>query len=158
MSEDLKTFYQMVKATRAGVLDWMDTLPADIYTHEHPDFAFGSLKAIYTHIAGCYLHWIGHCGLGRPKQSYHPETVTELRELFALVDATVEKGLATFTNLDEARTMTLRDGSELQYTQRWLFLHPFTHEFHHKGQALALARVLGHPFPSTADTDLVPLV
>ncbi|MGL4612054.1 MAG: DinB family protein [Trueperaceae bacterium] len=33
-------------------------------------------------------------------------------------------------------------------------MHPITHEFHHKGQALALARVLGHPHPGP-DTDLV---
>ncbi|WP_376777678.1 DinB family protein [Deinococcus rubellus] len=34
-------------------------------------------------------------------------------------------------------------------------MHPITHEFHHKGQLLALGRVLGFPLASGGDTDLV---
>jgi uncharacterized damage-inducible protein DinB len=34
-------------------------------------------------------------------------------------------------------------------------MHPLTHEFHHKGQMLAMGRMLGHPFPPGRDTDLV---
>ncbi len=34
-------------------------------------------------------------------------------------------------------------------TPRWLFTHTVTHEFHHKGQVVAMGRLLGYPPPET---------
>ncbi len=65
--------------------------------------------------------------------------------------------LETFNAPDEPFTWTSPSGYAHTLTRRWLILHPITHEFHHKGQALALARVLGHPHPGNPDTDLVEL-
>ena len=78
-----------------------------------------------------------------------------LREAFTMVDTTALAALDSFTALDEPFTWTSPSGRTTTLTRRWLFLHPITHEFHHKGQALALARVLGHPHPGKPDTDLV---
>jgi uncharacterized damage-inducible protein DinB len=84
-------------------------------------------------------------------------SVHELRRAFETVDETVGRALEAFTAPDLPRTWRdPRSGDSLRYTQRWLILHTITHEFHHKGQALALARVLGHPHPGRPDTDLVP--
>ncbi|MCL6569315.1 MAG: DinB family protein, partial [Meiothermus silvanus] len=41
-------------------------------------------------------------------------------------------------------------------SQRWLLMHPITHEFHHKGQMMTLARIWGYTMPPETDTDLVP--
>jgi uncharacterized damage-inducible protein DinB len=70
------------------------------------------------------------------------------------VDGIVNEALAKFTTPDEALEFAHRSGP-LKVTQRWLLLHPITHEFHHKGQLLALARILEHPLPGNVDTDLV---
>ena len=57
--------------------------------------------------------------------------------------------------LDEPLGWNEALGKESALTRRWLILHSVTHEFHHKGQAPALARMLGHSHPGKPDTDLV---
>jgi uncharacterized damage-inducible protein DinB len=156
MNDDLKTFYALTTRTRVGVLNWLETLPEDAWTLERPDFAYGSLRNIYGHIAGCYLWWLDHVALGRPAgDDPQVQTVAELRDVFTKVDAIVAEALETFTDLDAPFLWTNSRGAQETLTKRWLILHPITHEFHHKGQALALARVIGHPLPSSLDLDLV---
>ncbi len=77
-----------------------------------------------------------------------------MRERFKFVDGIVHVALEKFTTPDEPLEFAHRSGP-LKVTQRWLLLHPITHEFHHKGQLLALARILEHPLPGDIDTDLV---
>jgi len=155
MNADLKIFYDLAQRTRAGVLDWLETLPPEVFTRVREDFAYGSLSAIYAHIADCYLWWVGAIGLGAEEREVHVDDVRALREAFAEVDATVWRALETFTVPDDPFTWTSPSGKVSTLTRRWLILHPITHEFHHKGQALALARVLGYPHPGRPDTDLV---
>lgn len=151
----LATFYDLSRRTRAGVLDWLDTLPPEVFTRQHGSFTHGSLCAIYKHVAETHLWWTGSVGLEHPQKAIHVDDVASLREAFAKVDATAHEALAAFRALDEPLgwNRALNDTSSL--TQRWLILHPVTHEFHHKGQALALARVLGYPHPSSPNTNLV---
>ena len=156
MNDDLRTLYRLVRRTRAGVLDWLDDLPSGVVTTVHPDFAFGSLAAIYSHIADCYLRWVENIGLGRERRSgVQAADVAALRRAFGEVDAIVDEALGTFTDLDEPMPWTFENGWKEVLSRRWLIVHPITHEFHHKGQALALARVLGHPHHGSPDTDLV---
>ena len=155
MNQDLRTFYDLAKRTRAKVFDWLATLPPEVFTHKHEQFAYGSLNNIYAHIADCYLWWVGDVGLGDEADDIKVNDVSELREAFAKVDATVARALESFADLDEPFTWTSPSGYTQTLTRRWLILHPITHEFHHKGQTVALARVLGHPHPGNPDTDLV---
>jgi uncharacterized damage-inducible protein DinB len=151
MNQDLKMFYDLAKRTRTKVLDWLETLPPEIFTLEHEAFAFGSLRNIYVHVADCYLGWVGEVGLKLEPIEITVNNVSELRAIFDKVDDALAKALETFDDPD--KPFTSPSGQTL--TQRWLILHTITHEFHHKGQALALARVLGHPHPGNPDTDLV---
>lgn len=151
MNQDLITFYDLTKRTRAKVLDWLATLPPEVFTREHENFAYGSLKNIYAHVADCYLGWVAEVGLGRDPVEIRVKDVSDLRAVFAKVDATLTEALESFDNPDHPFTSP----SGQTFTQRWLILHTITHEFHHKGQALALARVLGHPHPGNPDADLV---
>ncbi len=156
VNDDLATLYRLVQRTRAGVLDWLDTLPPGALTERRADFAFGSPDRIYAHVADCYLWWIGTVGLGRDDlDAIEAGNVGALRDAFRMVDAAVEEALATFDDLDAPIHWTAPEGHREVLSRRWLLLHPITHEFHHKGQALALARVLGHPHPGAPDADLV---
>lgn len=155
-NQDLTTFYDLARRTRAGVLDWLESLPPNIFTFEHNDFAYGSLGAIYAHVAETYLWWVGTVGLGRAELAeLSISDVDALRQAFNRVDVTLSEALDTFSALDEPFDWTSPTGKTSSLTRRWLILHPITHEFHHKGQALALARVLGYPHPGKPDTDLV---
>ncbi len=155
--QELKTFYDLVRCTsRTKTLDWLTTLPPEVFIREHEQFAYGSLRRIFAHVAACYLLWVGRVGLGEDRVAPKVENVDDLRTAFARVDATVTRALETFQTLDEPFDIDTPQGTSFKATRRWLILHPITHEFHHKGQALALARVLGHPYSGDQDTDLDP--
>jgi uncharacterized damage-inducible protein DinB len=159
VNDDLRLFYQWVRASRERVFAWAETLPAEAYTLERPDFAYGSLRNIHAHVVDCYLLWIGHRGLGM-EQYRDPDgapsipDVAAMRAAFRQVDEVLEKAFDRFADLDSPVTVQLGEHAPLRVTRRWLVMHPITHEFHHKGQMLALGRVLGHPYPPGPDTDL----
>lgn len=159
MNEDLRGFYAQVKGSRERVFAWAQTLPPEVYASEYPDFAYGSIRNIQAHVADCYLAWIGERGLGLSEAKLEADRATlmdvaAMRSRFAQVDAVVERALSEFTDLDAPLLISHRT-TTLEVTRRWLLLHPFTHEFHHKGQLLALGRVLGWPYPPGPDTDLL---
>lgn len=155
MNDDLRLFYRLVQRTRDGVLDWLESLPHEVLNSERGDFAYGSLANIYSHIAHCYLIWLSRGGVGEVDGLPRAGSTEELRAMFDLVDRRVAQALAEFDAPDETFRFTHENGWEETLSQRWLILHPITHEFHHKGQALSLARVLGHPHHGSPDTDLV---
>lgn len=150
--------YDLVRRTREVLLEFTQSLPNEVYTLERPDFAYGSIRNIHAHVAFCYLAWVGVAlGYKREDLIVPAEQIldaTAMRERFKFVDSIAEEALEKFTTPEEPLEFEHRSGN-LKLTQRWLLLHPITHEFHHKGQLLALARVLEHPLPEGVDTDLV---
>jgi uncharacterized damage-inducible protein DinB len=159
MNEDLKLQYDWTRRTREVLFAFTDSLPEQLYTFERPDFAYGSLRNIHAHVAECYLYWVGVAGLNfdSAKLEVTNQQIPSskaMRERFAFVDSVVTEALEKFENLD-APFEHHHQSELLTLTQRWVITHPITHEFHHKGQLLALARVLEHPLPGGKDTDLV---
>jgi uncharacterized damage-inducible protein DinB len=156
--DPLLLMYDWVRRTREVLFEYTDSLPVDVYTLEHPDFAYGSIRNIHAHVAECYLWWVGSMGLGRTWIDVEPSSLpdaTSMRAAFAKVDLMLEEAFTKFQSLDEPLEVVRPGRDTLMVSQRWLIVHPITHEFHHKGQLLALGRVLGHPLPAGMDTDLV---
>lgn len=141
MNQDLR-LYTWVRRTREVLFDYTQHLPLEIYTLERPDFGFGSIRNLHAHVADCYLWWVGRVGLGQAGLELDPRLIPDtaaMRGLFAQVYPFHHPSPPS---------------NPMQISQRWL-LHPITHEFNHKGQMLALGRVLGHP-NTALDTDRVP--
>ena len=158
MDNSLPLMYKWVKRTRAILFDYLETLPSEIYLKEHPDFAYGSLRNIQAHMAGCYSFWLAEMALkleSPPKNFERLANAPAMRDAFLDIDTLVLQALKAFENLDAPLELTLPEGNTMMVSQRWLILHPITHEFHHKGQLLALARVLKHPLPEHVFADLV---
>ena len=158
MNADLRDLYSWVQAARERVFAWAESLPAEIYTQERPDFAYGSLRNVQAHIADCYFAWIGVRGLGLPLGSERLDTsaavdVAAMRRVYNEVDGVLEQAFTQFTQPDGFLDVQFHDEA-LRVTQRWLVMHPITHEFHHKGQMLTMGRILGWPYPPGPDTDL----
>ena len=156
MNPDLHVLYSWVKVSRGRLFAWAEALPDGVYTQERPDFAYGSLRNVQAHIADCYHVWIGVRGLGEPHEWVDTKEVPDvaaMRRVYEQVDQVLERAFGAFTTPDEVFDLTLPN-EVLQVTQRWLVMHPVTHEFHHKGQMLTMGRILGHPYPPGPDTDL----
>ena len=157
--DPLILMYDWVRRSREVLFEYTDSLPNEVYTLEHPDFAYGSIRNIHAHVAFAYLIWVGVAGLKYERAKFELSAAQiadakAMREQFKLVDDTVAEALEKFENLDEMFEYQRRDET-LQLTKRWLIVRPLTHEFHHKGQLLALARMLEHPLPEDMGTDLV---
>jgi uncharacterized damage-inducible protein DinB len=158
MNDDLKLMYDWVRRTREVLFEYTASLPADVYTLERPEFAYGSIRNVHAHVADCYLWWVGNVGLKREGIEVDASSIPDvpaMRQRFLEVDAVLKEALENFDRLDTVFAFERPGRDTLRLTQRWLIVHPVTHEFHHKGQILAMGRVLGHPLPPGGDTDLV---
>ncbi len=156
MTADLRLMYDWVKRTRETVFTWTEALPPDVYTLERSDFAHGSIRNVQVHVLACYRHWVAECGLDlqRPPASTVQDAAA-VRDAFREVDGWLNLAFERFSDVDAPVVVQSGDFGALRVTPRWLVVHPITHEFHHKGQMLALGRFLGHPHPPGSDTDLV---
>jgi uncharacterized damage-inducible protein DinB len=151
--------YDWTRRTRENLFAFTDTLPNDIYTLERPDFAYGSIRNIHAHIAFGYLLWVGVMGLGMKRDQLELPAAqiqdsAAMRKRFKTVDAILEEALEKFDDPDAMFERQYREET-LKLTQRWVVVRPITHEFHHKGQLLALARVLGHGLPPEMWAELI---
>lgn len=156
MNSDLRSLYGWVRQSRERLFVWAESLPGEAYVQERPDFAFGSLRNVQAHIADCYLIWVGERGLNLNLDVIDASALADvaaMRRAYGEVDRVLEQALAQFTQPDVIQKIDVH-GEAVQVTQRWLVMHPVTHEFHHKGQMLTMGRILGYPYPPGPDTDL----
>ncbi|MCL6581468.1 MAG: DinB family protein [Firmicutes bacterium] len=109
------------------------------------------------HVADCYRYWLEEMAEGRPSARFAPADYRDAEavvRLFRHVDGIVEAFLRGYADrLDCPLGLRVRWMSEaLVVTPLWLLTHVVTHEFHHKGQMVALGRLQGYPPP---ETDLI---
>jgi uncharacterized damage-inducible protein DinB len=80
------------------------------------------------------------------------DSVDAMNEVFSQVNMHVQEVLQQFrSKWNEVITVDIRKQS-ISLTPARVFTHVITHEFHHKGQILMLARNMGYTPP---DTDII---
>ena len=137
------------------VLDHLTTVPASDYEKEVPGFGFGTLREQTIHIFNCEGFWV-HVLEGLRYVDRTPEEcvgVADVRALQQEVSERTRAYLLTLTDeqLNSDTELHFPDGDVAVRTPALVLHHMLTHAFHHKGQIVAMCRVLGHP---AADTDL----
>jgi uncharacterized damage-inducible protein DinB len=142
-------------ASLALVLDHLSTLPAGAYTRELPGFGFPNLRAQVVHVFNCELFWI-HALQSDPFTDRNPADLPAVSDAKELQHQVMARTLAYLSRLTEEELNTntklhFSDGEIAIRTPALVLHHLLTHGFHHKGQIVAMCRLLGHPAP---DTDL----
>jgi uncharacterized damage-inducible protein DinB len=107
------------------------------------------------HIFNCEGFWI-HTIQGLAVRDRHPADCHSVADARLLQRHVSEQTLAYLSGLTDQQ---LNSNTELRFpdgdiairTPAFVLHHVLTHAFHHKGQIVAMCRVLGHPAP---DTDL----
>ncbi len=151
MQVDLTRLYGWVKYSRGELFSFLHGLPENDYLL--PAVAGKSLLEIQTHTCDCYRHWVGHVLSGHTlKAPLQLTNLIEVEEAFLAVDQLVDEAIAAGATGSIA--WTDEEGKTDAFPAEWLLLHPMTHEFHHKGQVVLIARMLGHSFPEGRDSDL----
>lgn len=150
--------YDWVKRTRHILLAQCRTLSEQELVAES-NFGFLSIKATLVHMAGCYHAWMGAFLLAetrtpiRTEQQVANMTFDDIERYFEEADTYVATLFSQGVNWDEPveKVLPWRAGSGIvRKSPRQLLMHATTHEFHHKGQVVAMLRQLGH-IPQNTD-------
>ena len=118
-------------------------------------FGWGSIRDTHIHVTQCYQHWLSRFGLKETDNRMQTEginTIEDMRRLFKEVDQLVNSFLETFESKYDYKIKGQVSGEEEELTVLRLMTHTITHEFHHKGQIVSMARQLGY---TPHDTDLL---
>jgi uncharacterized damage-inducible protein DinB len=137
------------------VLDHLSTIPASEYTTEVPGFGFPTLRKQVIHIFNCEGFWISTIQ-GLTFQDRDPADCPAVADARLLQREASDRTLAYLSGLTDKQLnsdteLRFPDGDTAVRTPAFILHHVLTHAFHHKGQIVAMCRVLGHPAP---DTDL----
>ena len=137
------------------VLDHLSAIPADDYAKELPGFGSSTLRQQVIHVFNCEGFWI-HTLQGLrfvDRTAASCPAVSDARLLKQEVRAGTLAYLSGLTDvqLNTDTKLHFPDGDTAVRTPALILHHVLTHAFHHKGQIVAMCRVLGYPAP---DTDL----
>ena len=131
----------------------MASLPVDVLPKEVSGFGWSTLREQLTHVLSVELAWVQGLQLlpiVRLNAAHHP-TISDLR------DAKRKAMGATIAYLESISEEQFNRNLE-RYPAEWMgphqtpafiLLHIITHAFHHKGQMVAMLRLLGYPAPET---------
>ncbi|SFS44977.1 DinB family protein [Marininema halotolerans] len=146
--------YFWVKETRKVLLEFCTQIePAD-FTRTNESFGSESVRDLLLHIAECYHAWMGSYVLLKTTQPITPkenrmgigmkEIVTRFAEADAYVEQVLERGPIEMET-PIVRPIPWRNESEsISISPQQLLMHTVTHEFHHKGQIVLIARQMGY--------------
>ncbi|MCQ6267356.1 DinB family protein [Fictibacillus sp. WQ 8-8] len=151
--------YEWVKQTREILLKFCDELQPEDFTRHIDGFGFQSVRDSLLHVANCYHGWLGSYILLQtktpltPKENISKTSLEEIKQRFIQADAYVDDVLNDLDGqMDELiiRAIPWREhGEPISISAAQLLLHVVTHEYHHKGQIMAMARHMGYEPPNT---------
>ena len=155
--ERIKRTIRISKAYEKFTVQLLRTNQSGRLRERSGGFRLGSIRNLHIHVAECYHSWLGTFAL---KQS-DPiadvsliSNVSEMRRLFKDVDNLVSAFLDTYEGREGSKISgnVSWQQEEEELTVLWLLTHTLSHEFHHKGQIVSIARKLGYV---PEDTDLI---
>ncbi|MBD3921332.1 DinB family protein [Paenibacillus sp. PR3] len=158
MIETLQQQYEWIRSARHNLFAFLEEIPPPLLHQKLATFGRGSILRTHIHAADSYRLWLGSFALRRPPLEYRdtPNEVIEhanvqtVRKLYAEVDDTVQRFLDNCSDhwLEPIVHPVAWQDEPHTASPLLLFTHTITHEFHHKGQILSMARQLGYPPPA----------
>lgn len=150
--------YEWVRQTRLTLLDYCKELNQNDFTRQN-GYGWESVRDSLVHIADCYIAWLGSFVLLKTKKPLTPKDerqklkLDDIKIRFEQVDSFVNEVFELHgKQLSEPiqRKIPWRDETEIiTFTPGKLIMHTITHEFHHKGQIVAMIRQMGYEPPNT---------
>ena len=131
------------------------TVPDELHRKEIAGFGHPTVWKQLVHILTCEEGWV-HDLQNQPFPGWSEEdcsTMTALRAAKERIQEATRNYVSGLTQEELNTTLVKRRadwGGELR-SPAFILLHVITHAFHHKGQVVAMLRILGYPAP---DTDL----
>ena len=137
------------------LLRHVETVPQALHHKPISGFGHPSIWKQLVHILTCEEGWV-HDLQCKAFPGWYAEDCATMAALVTVKSRILEATRAYVDDLTEEQlntTLAKRPvdwGGELR-SPAFILLHVITHAFHHKGQVVAMLRIVGHPAP---DTDL----
>jgi len=151
--------YDWVKQNRKVLLDFCSVLDEKDFNLRVEGFGFQSIKETLIHVADCYHAWIGSFILLKttkpitPKEHVIHVSINDIKQRFEQADKFVNEFFETYSEQMDVpiqKSIPWRVAEEIiSMTPRKLMMHTITHEYHHKGQIVSMARIMGYQPPNT---------
>ena len=142
----------------ALLISHVATVPDELRRKLIPGFGHPSIWKQLVHVLTCEEGWV-HDLQNDPFPGWSDQDCPTIEDLRTAKDR-IRKATRNYVEslTDEQLNTTLAErpvdwGGELR-SPAFILLHIITHAFHHKGQVVAMLRILGYPAP---DTDLQPV-
>lgn len=159
MSEILVRQYGYIRSTREILLAFLEEIPLQKLYEIVPNFGHGTIVRTHIHVVDCYRYWLGSFAFNErradfrdtPDYEIEHSDVNKIRDRFKEVDDLVQRFLDEFNERWSENIENEVEWMDQPFTATPLFLltHTETHEFHHKGQIVSMARHLGYTPPIT---------
>lgn len=158
MLEILQQQYDWIRSARKNLFTFFEEIPLQVLHQTVPDFGNGSIIRTHIHAADSYRFWLGSFAFKQRPSEFREITITQIeradvknvRDKFAEVDEIVQRFLNEYNN----RWFESIEHDVAWQREPWiaapllLLTHVETHEFHHKGQIVSMARHLGFNPPA----------
>ncbi|MEJ5994716.1 DinB family protein [Pedobacter sp. Du54] len=147
--------YELIKSSRAALLNYCNQLTEEDFLTSNSSFGRGSIRNLLVHNANVYEFWLLRNILKINVDVRDFDSVRNVAECityFQSVDQTVLNFIRHFDGMYEKKMDVTLGNRFLTLTPLQVFTHVVTHEFHHKGQILSLSRHLGY---TPIDTDVI---
>jgi uncharacterized damage-inducible protein DinB len=153
--DGIRKFHAWTHASLHLLLAHLATVDTLAYRRELTGFGFPTLHLQVIHFINCEPFWI-HMLRGVPFSDHDPAQFPHVADARHLLEEVGRQTTAYLSGLSDEqlnanRELHFPDGDLAVRTPALVLHHVLTHAFHHKGQIVAMCRVLGHPAP---DTDL----
>lgn len=157
MLEILKQQYNWIRSARKNLFAFLEEIPSQILHQTVLNFGHGTILRTHIHVADSYKFWLDSFAF--KKLSEHRDTTLDeieranlkyVRDRFAVADEIVKRFLNAYSDrwFEPVEQGEEWQGYPKSPTPLLLLTHVETHEFHHKGQIVLMARHLGTPPPA----------
>lgn len=153
--DGIRQFHRWTHLCLDRAFNHIATIPLADYTRDVPGFGSPNLRDQVIHCIDCEAFWV-HMLQGLPYTDHDPAHFPAIADARLLESQVTADTLTYLAGLSEQQ---LNTSTELRFpgrapavrTPALIFHHMLTHAFHHKGQIVAMCRILGYP---ASDTDL----
>ncbi|PXY41211.1 damage-inducible protein DinB [Flavobacterium cheongpyeongense] len=155
MSSYYKEQYEFVKESREVLFGFCKKISEEDFVNQNSSFGRGgSIRNLLVHVANTYEYWIANLALNKNIIYAEYENFKNIQDviiLFNTIDDFMFKFISELDYFDNGISYKIKNINHSTKPLR-LFSHVITHEYHHKGQILSLARHLEY---IPVDTDIM---
>lgn len=151
--EGLLTFHGWAQGSYRVLFDHAATLPGEAFVKELEGFGFPSVRDQLAHLTECEDFWMSKVS-GREFERWDYASFDDAAAIWAAYAPVAERTREFLSRLTPAQLLEPREvrfsrGGSERIAPGPILHHVITHGFHHKGQAVAMCRLLGYPAPET---------